>query len=114
MKTFFTLVIGITLLGVSSFATGSKKSTEYFICHFTDTISSVEVSELNELGFLIFNTDKKNHVLYVKGKQQCKFPAQLKDKMKKLVKVDQHGNRINLVENAYHSPELLKLFFNFI
>ena len=114
MKTIFTLFIGLLVIS-SSVLAGSKTTSEYFICHFNDSVSEFDLNELKEQGFQVFETDNKNHVVFVKAKSDSMFSNQLKARMSQLIKVDQNGNKIYIVETVTESsPEFLKVFFNFI
>tara|TARA_R110002050_G_scaffold109799_4_gene221544 strand:- start:51082 stop:51429 length:348 start_codon:yes stop_codon:yes gene_type:complete len=115
MKTIFTLLVSITLLSISVAASGPKKVTEYFICHFTDSITSTHLTELEKEGFQVFETNSHQRVIYVKAKDQAEFTTHLKTQMRKLIKVTPNGEEVNLIRTGVeNSPQFLKLFFNFI
>ena len=114
MKTVFTLLITLLVIS-SSLMAGNKTTSEYFICHFNDSVSELDLNELKEQGFQVFETDSKNHVVFVKAKTNSIFTSHLKTRMKELIKVDQNGNKVYIVETVTESsPEFLKVFFNFI
>ena len=114
MKAIFTLLISILVIS-STVVAGSKTTSEYFICHFNDSVSELDLNELKEQGFQVFETDTQNHVVFVKAKTNSMFTNHLKTRMKELIKVDQNGNKIYIVETVTESsPEFLKVFFNFI
>ena len=115
MKSSFALLLSL-LASSFLFAEGTSDNSEYFICHFNETVTSSELNELKQQGFQVFEKDTTAHVVYVKAKKSNPiFTEQLKGKMKELIMVDQNGNKIYMVETVSEdSPEFLKLFFNFI
>ena len=115
MKSAFTLLIGIILYSLNVSATSTSKTTVYFICNFSSTVTTCEINQLKQQGFQVFETNTNQHVVYVKTDSEAMFTNNLKAKMKELIKVDSQGNRIHLIEeDQNNSPDFLKLFFNFI
>lgn len=114
MKSTFTLLIGIILYSLNVNATTTSNTTVYFICNFSNTVTTCEINQLEQQGFQIFETDTNQHVVYVKSDSEAIFTKNLKAKMKELIKVDSQGNRVHLLEEQDTSPDFLRLFFNFI
>lgn len=115
MKTITTIIIATLILAFTSQAGSINKSSEYFICHFNDSISNSDLEELEQQGFQVFEQDTQNLILYVKAKATSSFTNYLKNRMSSLIQVDQNGQRTYIVETVSESsPEFLKLFFNFI
>lgn len=115
MKITFLLLVSFLILSMSAIA-GSSDKSEYFICHFNETVTKFELNELKQEGFQVFENDSTANIVYVKAKKnQAQFSNQLKEKMRELILVDKNGNRTYIVETVTEdSPEFLKLFFNFI
>ena len=114
MKSAFTLLIGGLFFILSALADHTTNS-EYFICNFNETITEFERKELKEQGFQVFEENTNHHVVYVKAKSDAMFSNHLKSKMKELIRVDENGDRIYIVEtNPGSSPDFLKVFFNFL
>lgn len=120
MKTIFTLITGILAISIAAFAgpnanTNTTTNSEYFICHFNNTVTEFELNELEQQGFQIFESETDSSIVYVKAKPSAVFSTDLKSKMKELILVDKKGNRTYIIETVTEdSPEFLKLFFNFI
>ena len=115
MKAAFTLLIGIVFYSLSALANPNTTKTEYFICNFSSTVTKCEINQLEQQGFQVFETNTNMHVVYVKANSDAIFTQVLKSKMKELIKIDQQGNRIHILESEPEaSPDFLKLFFNFI
>ncbi len=115
MKTITTIIMATLILAFTSHAGSISNSSEYFICHFNDSISNSDIDELKQQGFQVFEKDTQNLVLYVKAQASARFTEYLIKRMKSLVQVDQNGQKTYIVEQVSESsPEFLKLFFNFI
>tara|TARA_R110002050_G_scaffold109799_4_gene221545 strand:- start:51735 stop:52076 length:342 start_codon:yes stop_codon:yes gene_type:complete len=113
MKTSFALLISIIAIGLSSYA-GPNGNAKYFICNFSDTITTIELSQLKTQGFHVIEKSSSSHVIFVTAKMsKAIFSPQLKNKMKELIMVDEYGNRTQILETE-KAPDLLNLFFNFI
>ena len=114
MKTTFTLIIAL-LVNLTIWAGATEPKTTYYICHFTETVSSTHMNELKKQGFEVIETAYDKHVVYVKSETFTEFTNQLKSQMKELIQVDTNGDRIYIKESSStDSPDFLKLFFNFI
>ena len=115
MKLSLTLLLGIILFSLAAWA-GPSSNSEYFICHFSDTITQSEINELSKQGFQVVEETENHRVIYVKAKPSAYFSTVLKSKMEKIVQVDQHGNHTIILEEEIidESPDFLRLFFNFI
>jgi hypothetical protein len=116
MKSSFALLVGFVLFGLSVTLAGPNGETKYFICHFNSEITSLEINELKDQGFQIYEKKDETNVVIVKPRwNQAIFSTTLKDKMKELIMVDQDGNKVYILKNIPNdSPDFLKLFFNFI
>ena len=113
MKTVFTFLITIVLTTLSINA-NTKGLSSYFICEFTDSISQVDLEELEKEGFQIVEKNKKNKQVYVRSINQKEFSKALRSRMKELIEVDGNGKKVYLIDSENKSPEFVKLFFNFI
>ena len=117
MKSIFTLLFSISVLSLAGLSKDPIKNTEYFICHFNESITKKEINQLKEQGFQIYKTEQTPNIVYVKAAwSKAIFTTTLKNKMKDLIMVDENGNQVHLLTNNTHhsSPELLNLFFNFL
>jgi len=115
MKSTLSLFIGIVLYSLNAIAEPSTTKTEYFICNFHSTVTSCEINQLQNQGFEVFITNNNQHVVYVKSNSDAIFSKVLKSKMKELIRIDNQGQRIQILETEPEdSPDFLKLFFNFI
>ena len=109
------IIILLISLATSFVALANPGSTAYFICNFTDTLSSMDVIELNNNGFDIVESNEDNHTVYVVADTNANFTYTLKSKMKELIEVDKNGNRIYIIETVTEeSPEFYKVFFNLL
>ena len=117
MKAIFSLLLGFVAFGINALASEPAKTTEYFICHFNEEVTKTELTALAHQGFKVMVKDSTTTVIYVTSKTpKASFSIDLKNKMDKLIKVDQSGERYQLktrIEDQ-NSPEFMKLFFNFI
>ena len=114
MKTTFTLIIAL-LVNLTIWAGATEPKTTYFICHFTETVSSTNMKDLKKQGFEVIETTNDPHVVYVKSESISEFTNQLKSQMKELIQIETNGDRIYIKESrTTDSPDFLKLFFNFI
>jgi hypothetical protein len=117
MKTVFSLLFGFLAIGFAAHADDPSNNNAYFICHFNSEITKSEIIELKQQGFEIVEKDSTATVLYVTTvKTSAFFTSEQKQKMDKLIKVDEYGNRVivNTRESYESTPEFIKLFFNFI
>ena len=117
MKSLFTLIFSISVLSLAGLSKDPVKNSEYFICHFNESITLNEIKQLKEQGFQIYKKEKQPNVIYVKAAwSKAIFTSTLKDKMKDLIMVDDKGNQVHILDNTTKqaSPDLLNLFFNFL
>ena len=120
MKIIFTFIISTLALSIVALAEPSTinavtTNSEYFICHFNNTVTEFERDELKQQGFQIFESESDSNTVYVKARPSAVFSTDLKSKMKELILVDKKGTRTYIIETGTEdSPDFLKLFFNFI
>ena len=115
MKTFITIAFLTGIISTSLLASTPEKGAEYYICHFTKTVSKTYLNELTNKGINVFKADSDQNMVYVTVINNYAFTQEIKSTMRQLVKVDKNGNKTVIVENKKNSnPQLLNLFFNFI
>ncbi len=115
MKVSFSLLLAFLAVGFHAAANDPSSNNEYFICTFNEEVTSSEITELHQQGFQVILKDSSTTVMVISNLITPAFSTELKNKMERLIKVDEFGNKTNLTTHCTQSsPEFLKLLFSFI
>jgi hypothetical protein len=115
MNTIITILIGLSLSTSFAVASGPIKNSTFLILPFSEPNTTVKKNDLQKEGFRVIKTVPSEQVFYVQSELPAFFAKKLRNQLKKRVKLSTIEAQENTITKpSVNSPELLKLFFNFI